>query len=1339
MKLTYVIKKNGERQVFEPEKINQWVSWACEDTSADWSSIVVSAVNKMYDGATTTELQLALISSCVDLIAQDVAYDKVAARLYLANLRKEVYGQYQPPDLIDFYDQMVASGSWEKMEYSRDDILFFQAQIDHSRDSKFSYAGLKQIQDRYLLTDKRGLLESPQFVYMGMAMHAFQGEPLSEVVELYDILSNHQVNVPTPVLVGLRTSDKGFPSCCIIKAYDELESIHAAMSVAYTMTANRAGIGMELGVRSVRDDVRNGAFEHLGKLPYYNLIDRTVKANSQQCYSADTEILTSVGWKLFSDLDQFDQVAQIADGRDMLFVTPTELMVYDYEGPMQRFHGGQVDLLVTPSHTMLYREADLSDGPLLGADPYVQVLASDWTPDSEHLLDCGGPRFGDLESLTPKQRLEIAFSVFGTEIENPPFASYSFCVKSIKHLSELTDILDAVGIKEIDFDVSGPGYTIDSLSDHTIVMVTPCEFSLLRKLDWVYDLDFSSRFAAEFLKDLSFWTGEWKTPSLWSFCSYSGASNIVQFLAVCADLASSTVDRNHCEVDFSRSVVRGSNISVSSCHYRDKVYCVEVPSHKLVVRRNGLTAVCGNSRGGSATVQFNIFDPEIESLIRLKSQRVSDERRIDKIDYSLGINDFFIRRIIKDEPLTLFSIKDAPQVYELFFSKDIQGFADAYEAAEADMNIPRTVISTASLFSACMRERVDTGRMYVHRVDISNARSTFLDAITSSNLCVAPDTRVLTDRGQELISDLVDRDVMVWNGHEYSEVTVSKTGDRVPLLRVTMSHGQTLDCTPYHKWHVMRDHEIVEVTTDDLRVGDPAEMFLMPALTDGADSPEAYALGHYAAKGILIDTKDPQCSPGDHSRFFSGLCPRLLRDATGRKVLVPISGFSQSARVAWLSGFMNESGSTDDRDTLFKSLFISHSDMDLLREVRLMLDTLGCVTMVDAEKGRLVIPAAAASKLFSLGLDFQDPGMPDPESEEFPRRLLFVASIEDLGRVDDTYCFNEPLRHRGVFNGILTGQCLEILEPTKGFSSPEELYKTDGDGEVALCNIGGIACGRVSDEEYPRVAYILLKMVDSVLELQAYPYPAIETTAKKRRSVGIGMINVAHALASNGYKYSTLEGRNFIHRETEKFSYWLHKASVQLAIERGPCEWFHKTTYSQGALPMDSATPNIDEVHTQPLLMDWEGLRKEIATHGMRNSVLEAQMPSETSSVTISATNGCEPVRELITFKSSVNTLPFIAPDYENLKDKYELAFDIDNQRYAEFIGIMQKFFGQSISYNEYYDYKKYPKGRIPVSTVVRNWIYGAKMGIKTWYYLNSEVSTGGAAHQGCDSGACEL
>jgi ribonucleoside-diphosphate reductase alpha chain len=370
-----------------------------------------------------------------------------------------------------------------------------------------------------------------------------------------------------------------------------------------------------------------------------------------------------------------------------------------------------------------------------------------------------------------------------------------------------------------------------------------------------------------------------------------------------------------------------------------------------------------------------------------------------------------------------------------------------------------------------------------------------------------------------------------------------------------------------------------------------------------------------------------------------------------------------------------------------------------------------------------------------------------------PAKLIleeFMSVRSETGRM---YAHNvaESNRHGTFLDPIrMTNLCVEVVQPTRPFHSMEDLYRSseyldklnpEDIGEVSLCNLAGFVLGRIQDTEWEDIAYITLKFVDTIIDIQDYAFPTVKYTANKRRNVAIGLINVAGAQAALGFNYEGEEARNWIHEQTELYSFNLHKASVRLARERGAAGWFNRTKYAQGVLPIDTYKKTVDELVSTSLKCDWESLRKDIVKYGMRNSVLEACMPSESSAVLISATNGIEPIRGLVVAKGSgVNTVLAVAPGAAdwNTSLSYKTAFEIDNLEYIKFVAVVQKFLGQSISTNEYYDYRKFPNEKIPMDLLIRNFFQAVKYGYKTWYYMNTDVSNGGST-SGCVGGGCTL
>ena len=296
--------------------------------------------------------------------------------------------------------------------------------------------------------------------------------------------------------------------------------------------------------------------------------------------------------------------------------------------------------------------------------------------------------------------------------------------------------------------------------------------------------------------------------------------------------------------------------------------------------------------------------------------------------------------------------------------------------------------------------------------------------------------------------------------------------------------------------------------------------------------------------------------------------------------------------------------------------------------------------------------------------------------------------------------------------------CLEIALPTKPLS-----HVNDEEGEIALCTLSAFNLGKIENlGEFENLADLAVRALDSLLDYQEYPVPAAYNATMNRRTLGIGVINFAYYLAKHGVKYSDGSANGLVHQTFEAIQYYLMQASMNLAKERGACPKFNETTYSQGIMPTDTYKKDLDKVCDEPLHLDWDKLRADIKQHGMRNSTLSALMPSETSSQISNATNGIEPPRGFVSIKSSKDGVTKqVVPDYENLKDKYELLWQIPNNKgYLELVGIMQKFVDQTISANTNYDPSKFQAGKVPMKQLLQDLLTAYKLGVKTLYYHNT-------------------
>jgi ribonucleoside-diphosphate reductase alpha chain len=296
----------------------------------------------------------------------------------------------------------------------------------------------------------------------------------------------------------------------------------------------------------------------------------------------------------------------------------------------------------------------------------------------------------------------------------------------------------------------------------------------------------------------------------------------------------------------------------------------------------------------------------------------------------------------------------------------------------------------------------------------------------------------------------------------------------------------------------------------------------------------------------------------------------------------------------------------------------------------------------------------------------------------------------------------------------MSNLCMEICLLTK----PIE-HIDDSNGLIALCILSALNVGLIkSDKELEECCDLIVRALDELIDIQEYPVKAAEISTKRYRSLGIGVIGLAHYLAKLGINYEDENAPNVVHRLAESLQYFLLKASNNLAKEKGVCEGFEDTKYADGILPIDTYKRDIDEFCDKTLYHDWETLRKDIVKYGLRNTTLTAQMPSETSAKTSNATNGIEPPRGFISIKRKIKQ---IVPQYSTLKNNYTLAWEMkSNEGYFNIVAAMQKFFDQAISANWTYNPENYSDKKVPMSVVANDFLEAFKKGHKTAYYMNT-------------------
>jgi len=348
-------------------------------------------------------------------------------------------------------------------------------------------------------------------------------------------------------------------------------------------------------------------------------------------------------------------------------------------------------------------------------------------------------------------------------------------------------------------------------------------------------------------------------------------------------------------------------------------------------------------------------------------------------------------------------------------------------------------------------------------------------------------------------------------------------------------------------------------------------------------------------------------------------------------------------------------------------------------------------------------------------------GDPDIPQKAVGAQELILDLLKERAETGRIYIMN--IDHCNTHSSFkdkieMSNLCQEITLPTYPLNHIDDEF-----GEIALCILSAINVGKIkSDEELENLCDLSVRALDELIDYQNYPIKAAEIATKARRSLGIGFIGLAHYLAKLGYKYDSQEAWDAVHGLSESFQFYLLKASNTLAKEKGHCEYFGRTKYSDGILPIDTYKKDVDEITSIQYEHDWENLRQSILENGLRHSTLSAQMPSESSSVVSNATNGIEPPRDYLSIKKSKKgPLKQVVPSYTTLKNNYTLLWDMkSNDGYIKVVSVLQKFFDQAISGNWSYNPENYADNEVPVSIMANDFLNCYRYGWKTSYYQNT-------------------
>ena len=659
----------------------------------------------------------------------------------------------------------------------------------------------------------------------------------------------------------------------------------------------------------------------------------------------------------------------------------------------------------------------------------------------------------------------------------------------------------------------------------------------------------------------------------------------------------------------------------------------------------------GGRRNGSFAIYLEPWHADVEDFLKLKLNTGAEEERARDLFYAMWMPDLFMKRVEEDADWSLFCPNEAPGLADVWGA----AFEELYAKYEAEGRA-RKVVSARKLWFQILDTQMETGTPYLLYKDAANAKSNQqnLGTIKSSNLCVAPETYILTDKGQFQIQELEGQEVNVWNGERWSKTTVRKTGVQQKLVTVQLSNGAELHCTPYHKFIIREGYgdniplkDAKRVDASDLKEGIKLTKFDTTIIEGNADEdiPHPYTHGFFCGDGTVSGNIKTCSLYGEKKKLVDKLAIKSMsgvEDASGRlntvldssipeKYYVPINA-SIRCRLQWLAGIFDADGTVSVNDTN-ESLQLASINLEFLDRVRLMLQTLGIHSKVTKAFGerqtllpdgnggrkifnskplwRLLISSYGLYRLKNIGFKTYRLQFKAEKPQRNAEQFNTVMSVIDNGRVDDTYCFNEPENHAGVFNGVLTGNCTEIIE----YSSPDE---------TAVCNLASIALPayvRGGDKTFDfddmrRVVSQTVRNLNRVIDINFYPTPETRKSNMRHRPIGLGVQGLADVFALLGLSWEDEEAAKLNQLIFEHMYYAALESSHEIALKEGTYETFAGSPASKGHLQFDLWRTDAGEP-IKPLTtgqLDWEGLREKIVRSGLRNSLLVAPMPTASTS-----------------------------------------------------------------------------------------------------------------------------
>jgi ribonucleoside-diphosphate reductase alpha chain len=1294
----YVTKRDGKREIVSFDKILNRIKKIGQEANMklNYTTLVMKVIDQLYDGISTTKIDELSAEQCASMASIHPDYNVLAGSIIISNHHRNTSESFVEvmTQLYNFIDKqgnkssLISDETFDIIQKNADEL---ESICDYSRDYLMDFFGYKTLERAYLMRINNKIVERIQHMWLRVSV-GIHGDNLVRVKETYDLMSQKYFTHATPTLFNAGTPRPQLSSCFLLAMEsDSIDGIYNTLKDCASISKWAGGIGLHIhNIRASGSHIRGTNGSSNGIVPMLKVFNNTAKY-VDQCLDPDTIVYTKRGAipikrivpgdEVVTDDGQYYEIGKVLDNHYVGDFYTLEIQDALQSLKMTDMH--PLWCIQNPDNQNSYHIKNMLDKKMIDPDfievknikkndyigfpiptyekdireyteedcRFYGIFLSSLTRSNAHIDSTGNDPTISLEiSNTRNDAIQFIetylnnYSIPFTKSEKDELITFEWTrinrfkftyemfyegVPSLLHLPKPKLLKLIRGMLE--------SHNF-SLNDKNVVFIINSKNSNLHN---------HLRYMLLRLGILI--SGNDSTLQM----SINDFNRILQIDVTCPP------DKND-YFEYNSTLFSRVTNNTFIIDYEGRVIDIEVDNefHHNFLTQNGLVKNGGGKRNGSFAIYLEPWHADVEIFLQMRKNHGDEELKARDLFYALWIPDLFMERIKADGKWTLMCPDECPGLSDVYG----EAFNELYTKYEREGK-GRATVKARDLWFQVLDAQMETGTPYLVYKDAANKKSNQqnVGTIKSSNLCVAPETMILTDKGYFKIEDAVDQLLNVWNGEEFSETIVRKTGEDQELIEVHLDDGSSLSCTKYHKFFIEGPAHPLRIEAYHLSVGDAIIDHTFPVL-DGTDRYKsndylpAYTHGVLASSVGYLDyniTKyrsdeanfipmlridEKKTDIIENIRYFRSIEDTemvlgaeiiyrvlFLSSNVGDIRYIPVND-SLEYKLGWFAGLCDIDGFTDENYVIIK-----RGETSLALEIKYMLQTCGIDCDVEEESisTNVKIPIFHMMKLIELGLQLKNASLLNEIVEKdklLENKMLFqkrVSKIAHNGRRSDTYCFKESKRNMGIFNGILTGQCSEIIE-----------YSDEN--ETAVCNLASIALPSfvdTTDPENPTIDYekihevtkVITYNLNQIIDVNYYPTEKTKRSNMRHRPIGIGIQGLADVFMLMNLPFTSDEAKKINHRIFETIYHGAVEKSCEMAAEFGSYETFDGSPASKGELQFDlwKVSPTLEGEEPR---YDWETLKKKVMKDGLRNSLLLAPMPTASTSQILGNNECIEPI-----------------------------------------------------------------------------------------------------------------